>query len=97
MLFSNNYFGTDSSESLQRGLWWILAINFGFRGNDETKKLCWGDVSLEYDGESEREYLLWVKERGTKTRDGNESESRKIRGTAYATGGERCPIIYYNK
>lgn len=96
MLFATGYFGTDTSEGLQRGLWWFLAINCGFRGNDESKKLCWGDISLENYRENDREVLIWEKERETKTRDGRESEeARKIHGTVYSTGTDRCPIRWY--
>ena len=97
MLYDEGYFSTKNNASLQRGMWWILSMDCGFRGNDESKKLCWGDIILEYDSDSKREKLVWYKERGTKTRNGRENEApRKIHGTAYATGTNRCPIIYYN-
>ena len=51
MLFDQGYFSMENGESLQRAVWWFLSINCGFRGNDESKKLCWGDISLERDEE----------------------------------------------
>ena len=32
--------------TLQRSLWWLIVINCGFHGNDESTKLCWGDLVL---------------------------------------------------
>ena len=96
MMFSGNYFSTNDAAGLQRGLWYMIAINCGFRGNDESKKLRWGDIVSVEESSTERAHLVWVKERGTKTRDGRESETaRQIRGTLYATGGNRCPIQWY--
>ena len=84
MLFEQGHFSMETAEGLQRGVWWFLSINCGFRGNDESKKLCWGDISLEHDDENNRDYLIWLKEHGMKTRDGRESKTpQKIHGTVY--------------
>ena len=96
MMFSRNYFATNDAAALQRGLWYMIAMNCGFRGNDESKKLRWGDIVSVEESSTERGHLIWMKERGTKTRDGRESETaRQIRGTLYATGGNRCPLEWY--
>ena len=98
MLFEKEYFSLKTNDALQRGVWWVLAINFGFRRNDESQKLCWGDIVLESDPETNRQKLTWYKERGTKTRNGRANEApRKILGTAFATGTGRCPVMFYQE
>jgi hypothetical protein len=47
-------------------------MHFGFRARDESRKLRWGDVELQNDPEDNREMLVWLAERGTKTRSGQE-------------------------
>ena len=59
MLFEKEYFSMKYNDALQRGFWWFLAINCGCRGNDESRKLCLGDISLENDpGKETREIGL---------------------------------------
>ena len=48
LLFREGYFGLSSGQSVQRTVWWFVSIHFGFRGKDEARKLCWGDITLEY-------------------------------------------------
>ena len=73
MLFAAGEFGMSNPEILQRTVWWFLALHFGFRARDESRKLLWGDVDLQEDPVSGREMLVWLAERGTKTRKGQES------------------------
>lgn len=95
-LFDSGQFGEDSPETLQRALWWFLAMHFGFRARDESRKMKWGDVILQQDATDGREMLVWLSERGTKTRKGQEkSHQRQFRPKIYATGTDRCPIKYY--
>ena len=71
----------------------MIAMNFGFTGNDESKKLRWGDIVVVEESSTEKGHLTGMKERGTKKCDGRESESaRQIRGTLYGLGGNRCPL-----
>ena len=95
-LFDSGQFGKDNPEALQRALWWFLAMHFGFRARDESRKMKWGDVILQQDATDGREMLVWLFERGTKTRKGQEKgHQRQFYPKIYATGTDRCPIKYY--
>ena len=81
---------------LQRTMWWFTFLHFGFRVCDESRKLCWGDVGLEFDPIKNQEYLVWYCERGTKTRTGKENEQKRMfNPRVYATGNDRCAVKYY--
>ena len=67
-LFENGQFGVHDPKSLQRTLRWFLSLHFGWRARDESRKLCWADVGLAIDPETDSEYLVWKSERGSKTR-----------------------------
>ena len=43
-------------------------MHFGFRAQDESRELCWGDLQLLRYPQTQREMLVWKAERGTKTR-----------------------------
>ena len=58
-LFESGQFGSHDPLVLQRTLWWFLSLHFGFRARDESRKLCWGDVSLEGDPDTDNEMLVW--------------------------------------
>lgn len=38
-LFACGEFGTSNPKVLQRTVWWILALHFGFRARDESRRL----------------------------------------------------------
>ena len=57
-LFENGQFGVQDPKSLQRALWWFLSLHFGWRARDESRKLCWGDVGLASDPETDSEYIV---------------------------------------
>ena len=96
-LFKSGQFGFSGPEALQRTMWWFLSLHFGFRARDESRKLRWGDVELQQDPVQDgREILVWINERGTKTRKGQENgHQRAFQPKIYATGTERCPIKFY--
>lgn len=96
-LFRSGQFGSSSPEALQRTMWWFLSLHYGFRARDESRKLCWGDVELQQDPVQDgREMLVWLNERGTKTRKGQENgHQRAFQPKIYATNTERCPIRFY--
>ena len=95
-LFDQNFFGSSSPESVQRTVWWYVSINFGFRGRDEQRQLCWGDVSVEHDPANGHEYLQWHKQRTRKKSQGIEGESdRACDGRMYETKGQRCPMYFF--
>ena len=96
-LFQSGAFGAENPVALQRTIWWILSLHFGFRARDESRKLCWGDVSLQTDPiQDGREMLVWLNERGTKTRKGEENgHTRPFSPKPFATNTERCPVQFY--
>ena len=97
-LFQQGSFGMHNPVSLQRTLWWFLSLHFGFRARDESHKLRWGDVKLSEDPETGNEILVWVAERGTKTRHGQENAHRRaFDPIIQATRTDRCPIMFYKE
>ena len=96
-LFKSGQFNVSSPEALQRAMWWFLSLHFGFRARDESCKLCWGDVKLQLDPVQDgREMLVWINERGTKTRKEQENgHQRAFQPKIYTTSTERCPIKFY--
>ena len=96
-LFEAGEFGDSNPVALQRTVWWFLSLHFSFRARDESLKLRWGDVQLQqqYDGQ---EVLVWLVERGTKTRHGQERGHRRaFQPKIYATNTARCPVSFYKK
>ena len=96
LLFRSGQFGDENPEALQRTVWWLLALHFGFRARDESRKLKWGDTVLQKDTKTGNEVLIWKSERGSKTRRGN-GDTRAFNPTAHATNNERCPVHFYKK
>ena len=96
-LFAKGHFGVQDPKSLQRALWWFLSLHFGWRARDESRKLCWGDVELARDSETDSEYLVWKSERGSKTRTGKDGgHQRAFEPKAYASSDKaRCPVEFY--
>ena len=95
LLFQTRQFGDHDPETLQRTVWWVLSLHFGFRARDESRKLKWGDVVLGKDPETGGEVLVWTAERGSKTRHGDGQHRRAFNPTAQATNNERCPVRLY--
>ena len=56
ILFNDGYFSLSNADSLEKGMWWFISLNFGYRARDEARKLCWGDIILGYD-ESEKKRI----------------------------------------
>ena len=96
LLFRTCKFGAENPEALQRTVWWLLALHFRFRARDESRKLKWGDIVLQTDSGTGKEFLIWKSERGSKTRRGN-GDTRASNPTAQATNNERCPVFYYKE
>ena len=92
-------FGNIDASTLQFTVWFLMTIHFGFRGRDEHRKLCWGDVQLinETDGS---ESLIVSKARGSKTRDGADpthTDRHRTTPKCVAIGGNRCLINLYKQ
>ena len=49
LLFQNGHFGEDDPEVLQRTVWWMLSLHFGFRARDDCRRLQWGDIVIDED------------------------------------------------
>ena len=62
----------------------------------ESWKLKWGDIVLENDAETGNPVLIWISERGSKTRHGN-GDRRALNPTTQVTNNECCPVVYYKK
>ncbi|CAH3041688.1 unnamed protein product, partial [Porites lobata] len=96
-LFEAREFGDSNPVALQRTVWWFLSLHFGFRARDESRKLRWGDVQLQQQNDGQ-EVLVWLAERGTKTRHGQErGHQRAFEPKIYATNTARCPVSFYKK
>ena len=61
----------ENHEALQHTIWRLLALHFGFRAWDKSRKLKWGNIVLQTDNETGKEFLIWKSERGSKTRRSN--------------------------
>ncbi|XP_068712854.1 uncharacterized protein KIAA1958-like [Montipora foliosa] len=95
-LFESGAFGCHNPKALQRTLWWFFSLHFEFRAWDESRKLCWGDLELQTDPETDREILVWLPERGSKNRQGLEgSHQQQFNPKIFATGTEQCPVRYF--
>ena len=46
-------FSHDDPTQLVAGLWYLLSLNFGFRGNDESRQLRFGDISIAREGQGD--------------------------------------------
>ena len=85
------FFARSSSKNYLVVFWSSL----GFRARDESRKLRWGDIQIQQDSEG-REMLVWLCERSTKTRKGQENGHRRsFQPKIYATDTNRCPVKYY--
>ena len=47
LLFRFSEFGDKNPEALQRTVWWLLALHFGVRARDESRKLKWRDILFD--------------------------------------------------
>ena len=64
-MYQQKYFGVEGQCALQRTVWWIISIHYGYHARDESRKLKWGDVKLCSDLSGT--YPLWDIERWAKT------------------------------
>ncbi|XP_031552308.1 zinc finger MYM-type protein 3-like [Actinia tenebrosa] len=95
-LFEIGQFSVVEPKALQKALWWFLSLHFGWRARDESRKLSWGDVSLENDPETGAECLVWKTEKGSKTRTGQGGHRRAFNPKAHASVNKsRCPVEFY--
>ena len=83
--------------SVFRALWWFPFLHFGWRARDERRRLCWADVGLASDPETDSEYLVWESERGSKIRTGQDGgHHRAFEAKAHTSNNKsRCPVGFY--
>ena len=97
-MWENGILGDDNPESLVRTCWLQTTMHFGWRGRNEQRKVCFGDLKLTSDLEEDREYVEFCVERGTKTTHGLEGQhDRLFSPRMYATGTKRCPVSIFKK
>ena len=61
---------------------------------ETSRKSRWGDVQLQQQNDGQ-DVLVWLAERGTKTRHGQErGHQRAFQPKIYATNTARCPVSF---
>ena len=68
-LFDKGYFGRNHPLNLQRAVWYVFTVSFGYRARQESRALQFGDVKVGI-APSGKRHLVWDTEHGTKTRTG---------------------------
>ncbi|KAJ7376175.1 hypothetical protein OS493_036289 [Desmophyllum pertusum] len=63
----------------------------------KVRKLCWGDLELQSDPATGREMLIWLAERGSKTRQGQEgAHQRQFDPKIFGNGNREMSSIPEN-
>jgi hypothetical protein len=93
LLWTTGQLGDHGPVALLNTVWFHNTKLLGFRGCDENRKLKWGDIVLKKD-ENNEEYLEWVAERTTKTRDGTTNHCRSFNPKIFLNKEDsaKCPI-----
>ena len=87
-----------SPQALLNTVWVNNCSCFGWRAVDEHQKVLYGDVKLRTPENRNLDYVEWLIERGTKTRNGvsGTSKERNFNPKFYATGEpNRCPVMIF--
>ncbi|KAK3734269.1 hypothetical protein QZH41_008856 [Actinostola sp. cb2023] len=94
-LWLEKQLGDHSPDALIRTIWLNNTMHFGWRAQDEHRKVLLGDLEIQKEqGGDEKEYVIWHTERGSKTRTGGKEfgPERYYNPRMYATGNDRCPV-----
>ena len=94
-LWATKQLGSHSPVALLRTVWFNNTMHFGWRARDEHRRVQHGDLVLKREeGQSGREYVMWVTERGSKTRTGGKDSMPEhyFDPRMYATNTDRCPV-----
>lgn len=96
-LWETKEFGVETPQSLINTVWYFNAKLFGFRGQQESRQLLWGDIEIKH-GENGEEFLEF-NERETKTRSGNSTHLRSFAPKIFPVYDrlERCPVSAYKQ
>ena len=73
-------------------------MHCGWRARDEHRRVQHGDLVIKREeGQSGREYVMWVTERGSKTRTGGKDSMPEhyFDPRMYTTITDRCPVKTY--
>jgi hypothetical protein len=96
-LWAAGQLGGDNPLVLLHTIWFLCTMHFGWRGVDEHRRVCFGDMVHGVDDEN-IEFFEMKTERGTKTRNGAVGQhERAFNPRMYATGGDRCPVKLMKK
>lgn len=90
-LWESGELGDGNPEALQNSIWLMLCMHMGMRGQDEHRKLRFGDLSLKSSNGSQ---YIEFNERDTKTRTGESGEKRAFQPKMWSTPScpQRCPV-----
>jgi len=82
---------------LLRTIWFHNTVYLGWRAQDEHHRVRIGDFEVKT--EEGKEYVEWIKERGSKTRTGEKEfiPDRPFNPKMFATGGPRCPVKLFKE
>ena len=84
-LLEQGLFGDHEPEVLQKTVWWVIALHFGFSARDESRILQWGNTYLNKDPETNNKISIWYAERGSKTHHSDGQHQQAFNATAPAT------------
>ncbi|KAK3732670.1 hypothetical protein QZH41_007975 [Actinostola sp. cb2023] len=94
-LWLEKQLGDHSPDALIRTIWLNNTMHFGWRAQDEHRKVLLGDLEIQKEqGGDEKEYVIWHTERGSKTRTGGKEfgPERYYNPRMYATGNDRSRV-----
>ena len=95
-LFQLGLFGKHEPEVLQRTVWWVLSLHFGFRAHDESRRLKWGDIVLSITTPKQAVNCCCGKLNEDPKPDMATGQHQKaFYPTAQATENKRCPVQLY--
>ena len=92
-LFEIGEFGDSNSVSLQRTVWWLFSLHFGFRAKDESRKLRWAMCSSSKI-KMAKKCLFGLLNKGLAMAR-KKDHRRAFQPRVYATKTERCPLKFY--
>ena len=97
-MWGNGQLSAHSPHALLNTVWLNNCSYFGWRAVDEHQKVLYGDVKLRTPGNGDPEYVKWLIEWGTKTRNGvsGTSKERNFNPKFYTTGElNHCPVMIF--
>lgn len=76
-LYQAESLGDSNPRALIHSLWLVCTTHFGMKTGQEVHSLCWGDVQLGIDEETDQEFITLNTERQTKTRPGSDPKDTR--------------------